>query len=129
MEKTKYIPVHYFCLHCILKTKILYPEKKFWILYHKTILASHYPFNHYLLKKTSMYLPNLLELSLRIVLALPKDSNNGLASRICSVMSWLPFLLTAARYCITNLVASVFPDPLSPLKIQYKTSDLTSIVF
>jgi hypothetical protein len=70
----------------------------------------------YLLKNTSMYFPNLLELSLRIVLAFPNDSNNGFASRICSVIRLLPFLLTAARYCITNFVASVLPAPLSPLK-------------
>ena len=45
---------------------------------------SIYRYITYLLKKTSMYFPKRLELSLRIVLALPNASSSGLASRIYS---------------------------------------------
>lgn len=83
------------------------------------------------LKKICVYLPKRDELSLRTVVALPKLSSSGEASRICSVTSdeedrdpapppdevppGILLLLTAARYCIMSLVASVFPAPLSPL--------------
>ena len=80
----------------------------------RTMTVSYF-LHTYDLKKTSMYLPNLLELSLRIVLALPKDSRRGLASNICSVIVLLPDLFTAAKYCITSFVASVLPAPDSPL--------------
>nr|GFS60648.1 hypothetical protein NPIL_219851 [Nephila pilipes] len=73
--------------------------------------------NHtYSLKCTSMYFPNLLELSFLTVFAFPKDSSKGLASRICSVMRLLGDLFTAAKYCIISLVLSVLPAPLSPLQ-------------
>ena len=75
----------------------------------------------YDLKKTSIYFPNLLELSLRIVLAFPNDSRSGLASRICSVIVLLPDLFTAARYCMISLVASVLPAPDSPLENKGKS--------
>lgn len=78
----------------------------------------------YFLKKTSTYFPNRLELSLRMVLALPNDSSRGFASRIWSVITLVPDLLTAARYCITSFVLSVFPAPLSPLQHKCTVTDL-----
>lgn len=85
----------------------------------------------YFLKKICVYLPKRDELSLRTVVALPKLSSSGEASRICSVTrdddereadpadEELPpgtlLLFTAARYCMMSLVASVLPAPLSPL--------------
>jgi len=88
----------------------------------------------YFLKKICVYLPKRDELSLRTVVALPKLSSRGEASRICSVTSdeeedeleaagceptvrLFFLLLTAARYCMMSLVASVLPAPLSPLII------------
>lgn len=68
----------------------------------------------YSLKWTSKYFPNRLLLSFRGVLAFPKLSRSGVASRICSVTRLFGARLTAARYCITNLVDSVFPEPDSP---------------
>lgn len=53
------------------------------------------------------------ELSFRMVLAFPKASKMGFASRICcSIHECLP--LIAARYCRINFVLSVFPAPDSP---------------
>lgn len=53
------------------------------------------------------------ELSLRIVLALPKASRMGFASKICcSIHECLP--LMAARYCNISFVLSVLPAPDSP---------------
>ena len=51
---------------------------------------------------------------MRTVFAFPKLSNSGDASRICSVIKLDGDLLTAAKYCINNLVDSVFPEPDSP---------------
>jgi len=68
----------------------------------------------YSLKCTSRYFPNRDELSLRTVLALPKLSSRGDASSICSVIRLEGDLFTAAKYCITSFVDSVFPEPLSP---------------
>ena len=56
------------------------------------------------LKKISRYFPNLELLSFLTVLALPKLSRRGEASRICSVIRLEEDLLTAARYCMINLV-------------------------
>ena len=56
------------------------------------------------LKKISRYFPNLELLSFLTVLALPKLSRRGEASRICSVIRLDEDLLTAARYCMINLV-------------------------
>uniref|UniRef100_A0A6B0U5G8 Putative secreted protein n=1 Tax=Ixodes ricinus TaxID=34613 RepID=A0A6B0U5G8_IXORI len=71
-----------------------------------------------LLKWMSMYLPNLLELSLRIVLAFPNASKIGLASRICcSIQECCP--LMAAKYCRISFVLSVLPAPLSPLMMTH----------
>ena len=83
----------------------------------------------------SMYFPNLLELSFRIVLAFPNaEKISGqkiwsLPSRMgFESMSWLftrstslLLLETAAMYCIKILDASVFPAPDSPLHDQFKT--------
>lgn len=104
MDKRTYDPILDPCVAVVYRTQTMS-----WLC-NETLISTH------CLKKTSMYFPNRLELSFRIVLALPKDSSRGLASRICSVMRLLPDLLTAARYCMINLVASVFPDPDSPLK-------------
>lgn len=68
----------------------------------------------YCLKWTSKNFPNRDELSLRTVLALPKLSSSGEASKICSVMRLDGDLLTAAKYCIISLVDSVLPEPDSP---------------
>ena len=73
---------------------------------------------NYFLKKIWVYLPNREELSLRTVVALPKLSSSGDASKICSVTKLeaeCDDLLTAAKYCMINLVDSVLPAPLSPL--------------
>lgn len=104
MDKRTCDPILDPCVAVVYRTQTMS-----WLC-NETLISTH------CLKKTSMYFPNRLELSFRIVLALPKDSSRGLASRICSVMRLLPDLLTAARYCMINLVASVFPDPDSPLK-------------
>ena len=56
------------------------------------------------MKKISRYFPNLELLSFLTVLALPKLSRRGEASRICSVIRLEEDLLTAARYCMINLV-------------------------
>uniref|UniRef100_A0A1A9WX27 Uncharacterized protein n=1 Tax=Glossina brevipalpis TaxID=37001 RepID=A0A1A9WX27_9MUSC len=56
-------------------------------------------------------------LSLRVVRALPKASNKGAASKICSVITAEaepPPGTTAAKYCITSFVDSVLPEPDSP---------------
>lgn len=74
----------------------------------------------YSLKYISRYLPNLDELLFLTVLALPNDSNNGLASNICSVTMFDAALFTAAKYCMINFDVSVFPLPLSPLQKYYK---------
>ena len=115
---------------------------------------------HPLPKKISKYFPKRLELLFFTVLAFPKDSRTGLASKIyacdrpqyshCCMHAWCvcvcvcallheattslhmchdcmcvgptcsdvmlePSVLTAAKYCMANLVASVLPAPLSPL--------------
>jgi hypothetical protein len=72
-----------------------------------------------LLNTMEIHLPNLDELSLRVVLALPNASIKGLASRICC---WIwptppassPRLEISARYDKNTLVASVLPAPDSP---------------
>ena len=74
-----------------------------------------YQYKFLTLNKISRYLPNLELLSFRIVFALPKDSKIGDASNICSVTRLETDLLTADRYCVNNLVVSVFPAPDSPL--------------
>lgn len=73
-----------------------------------------------------MNLPNRDELLLRTVWAFPKASRIGLALRICCdrLANCRPSDLgfgvseaaTAARYCMTFFVFSVFPAPDSPLK-------------
>ena len=64
--------------------------------------------------------PKRLELLLRRVLALPKASRMGLASRTLfsssSIVPTAPEPLTAARNLMTCLQLSVFPAPDSPLK-------------
>ena len=50
-----------------------------------------------------------------MVLACPKLSRIGEASRICSVVRFEVLLLTAARYCRSSLVLSVLPEPDSPV--------------
>lgn len=77
-------------------------------------LLLNFSFLTHSLKYTSKYFPNLLLLSFLGVFALPKLSNNGVASRICSVTRLFGARLTAARYCITSFVDSVFPEPDSP---------------
>jgi len=65
---------------------------------------------------TSMYFPNLLELSLLRVLAFPNASNTELATLSFSFinsMAWSPCVAFAMN-CKTLLDASVFPDPDSP---------------
>ena len=72
-----------------------------------------------------MYFPNRDELSLRVVLALPKASRTGLVARICLSTSLassketlvFPFPsadggFTEAIYRMMNLADSVFPAPL-----------------
>ena len=63
-----------------------------------------------------MYFPNLEELSLRLVLALPKASRTGLdLSSLSFTMSTLAFfLVVAAMNCNTFFDASVLPAPDSP---------------
>lgn len=66
-----------------------------------------------------MYFPNLDELSLRLVLALPKasriefDCNNTFLT--LSISFWPSLLVTAAMYFMIIFEASVFPAPDSPL--------------
>ena len=67
------------------------------------------------LKRISRYFPNLELLSFRGVFAFPNDSRIGADSNICSVTILDTDLLTAERYCVSNLVVSVFPAPDSPL--------------
>lgn len=101
-----------------------------------------------LVKLMSIYFPKRLELSLWMVLALPKaeskiyvlikqgriqatmktglwlyvvliPSKMGFASRICcSIQECCP--LTAARNCNISLVLSVFPAPDSPLSGEWR---------
>lgn len=74
---------------------------------------------------TWIYFPNRDELSLRVVLALPKASRAGFVARICLSTSLassketlvLPFPpaeggFTEAMYRMINLADSVFPAPL-----------------
>ena len=64
---------------------------------------------------TSMNLPNLEELSFRTVLAFPKASSIGEASRICSwTKEWVGEVWF--RYERISFVVSVLPAPLSPLQ-------------
>ena len=70
-------------------------------------------------------LPKRLELSLRVVLALPKASMTGFASRMrsCRFSSLLPVRVSAAEDIVaadakhrrSSFVASVLPAPDSPL--------------
>lgn len=54
---------------------------------------------------TSMYLPNLDELSFRVVLAFPKASMIGLVARICRSVSDMPSLSLVAylRFDVADL--------------------------
>lgn len=70
---------------------------------------------------TLISLPKRDELLLRSVLALPKASISGLASRTLFWMLALldpPCWLFSATYCKNSLVVSVFPAPDSPDTIQ-----------
>jgi len=66
--------------------------------------------------ETSMYLPKRLELSFRLVLALPNASSTGLDCRSLSfTVSTCPLWpVASAMNCKTFLDASVFPEPDSP---------------
>ena len=77
------------------------------------------------MQPTWIYFPNRDELSLRVVLALPKASRAGLVARICLSTSLassketlvFPFPpaeggFTEAMYRMINLADSVFPAPL-----------------
>jgi hypothetical protein len=68
--------------------------------------------------------PKRLELLLRRVLAFPKASRIGLASRTLfsssSIFPTPPVPLTAAKNLITCLQLSVLPAPDSPLDIKRK---------
>ena len=68
-----------------------------------------------------MNFPKREELSLARVLALPKDSKTILDWRIWNLVRWnsrgCPVM--AARYCSDNFMASVFPEPDSPVKIRH----------
>lgn len=68
------------------------------------------------LNEMSMYLPKRLELSLRLVLALPNASSTGLDCRSLSltVSTCALWPVTAAMNCRTFFDASVFPEPDSP---------------
>lgn len=68
-----------------------------------------------LLKNICTYLPNLEELSFRIVLLFPNAYNNGLHDSIlfyieCDVYKWL----NDVNICIQYLVDYVLPAPDSP---------------
>ena len=71
---------------------------------------------------TSNHLPNLDELLLRTVLALPNASKIGFADKIRSSIDTSPSFKeqfrvpppTSAKYCKHFLVVSVLPAPLSP---------------
>ena len=67
----------------------------------------------------SMYLPKRLELSLRLVLALPNASSTGLDCRSLSftVSTCALWPVAAAMNCNTFFDASVFPEPDSPAQI------------
>lgn len=78
-----------------------------------------------LLNMISMYLPKREELSLRVVLALPKASMMGLVARICSSVSLIESILPlrlpglsgdsrVAKYLIMYLALTVLPAPDSP---------------
>ena len=60
-----------------------------------------------------------LELSFLNVFALPKDSSIGLVFNISYSIPLPP--PRAAKYCIAIFAVSVFPAPLSPLKMQMIT--------
>ena len=78
-----------------------------------------------LVNSMRMNLPNLDELLFRTVWAFPNASRMGLALKICCdrFENWripdfavgVSEVATAARYCMTFLVFSVFPAPDSPL--------------
>ena len=72
-------------------------------------------------KETSMNFPNRDELSLDRVLAFPNDSRIILDCRIWNLVKWnsrgCPVI--AARYCSDNFMASVLPEPDSPVKIRH----------
>jgi hypothetical protein len=106
------------CNHHLLRNgahleNIFSYRNNLWLKKFNVSGFSHTTFT-YSLKCTSRYFPNRDELSLRTVLALPKLSNRGEASSICSVIRLEGDLFTAAKYCITSFVDSVFPEPLSP---------------
>lgn len=63
-----------------------------------------------------MNFPNLEELSLIIVLALPKASKIVDKAIILS-LTWFSSALTVARYKIASLAFSVLPEPDLPVKI------------
>ena len=75
-----------------------------------------YKYNYYQTK--ILQLTNLEELSLRRVLALPKDSRIMLDCNIWYLVWWnsLACPVMAVRYCKDNFIASVLPEPDSPLK-------------
>lgn len=61
--------------------------------------------------------PTILAMYYKLLKNYTLPSNIGFASNICcSIHECLP--LIAARYCKINFVLSVFPAPLSPLKIK-----------
>lgn len=66
-----------------------------------------------------MYLPKRLELSLRLVLALPNASSTGLDCRSLSfTVSTCPLWpVASAMNCKTFFDASVFPEPDSPAQM------------
>lgn len=70
---------------------------------------------------TSMNFPNREELSLALVLALPNDSKTIFDCKIWNLVRWnsrgCPVM--AARYCKDNFMASVLPEPDSPVKIRH----------
>lgn len=53
-----------------------------------------------------------------------KPSRMGLASRICCLIQEWPPALIAVKYCNISFVLSVFPAPLSPLRIVYNEADI-----
>ena len=78
--------------------------KDFWQFLKQNVFVVNVSIFPLTLKKISRYFPNLELLSFLTVLALPKLSRRGEASRICSVIRLDEDLLTAARYCMINLV-------------------------
>lgn len=94
-----------------------HPQSPLQLHLNMTKSTSKETVSPWVLKSMLMYLPNLDELSLRTVLAFPKASKMGLASKICcSIQECCP--LVEAKYCKISLVLSVLPAPDSPLEFH-----------